>query len=114
MRYKKLKPREKRRRRIRKKVVGTPERPRLSVFKSNRYVYAQVIDDTRQHTLASAHSLKEAKGGNKAAAARVGKLVAERLKGRNINAVVFDRSGYRFHGVIREVAQAAREAGLKF
>jgi large subunit ribosomal protein L18 len=101
-------------------VFGTPERPRLNVFRSNTHIYAQVIDDTTGRTLASASTLdKEIKGmlkrgGNLEAAAAVGRLVAERALKANLNAVVFDRGGYRFHGRIRALAEASREKGLRF
>ena len=105
--------------RIRKKVSGSPERPRLSVYKSLRYIYAQVIDDTTGKTLAAASSLsKELKGKAKDAnktdeAKLVGALVAEKCKAAQVEAVVFDRNGYPYHGRIAAVANGAREAGLK-
>ncbi len=105
--------------RIRKKVSGTVERPRLSVYKSLKYVYAQVIDDSTGKTLAFASSLsKELKGKDegdkKADAKRVGTLIAEKAKAAKVEAVVFDRNGNPYHGRIAAVADAAREAGLKF
>jgi len=112
--------RERRKLRIRKKVNGVPARPRLSVFRSARHIYAQVIDDTTGQTLAHASTLsKEIRGGledaDKSAAARqVGKLIAELCKSKEISRVVFDRNGYLFHGRISALAQAAREAGLEF
>ena len=106
--------------RIRKKLSGTPVRPRLAVFRSNKHIYAQVIDDAKGTTLTAASSLEaDAKkgiknGGNVAAAKAVGKLVAERAKAKGIDAVLFDRGGYLYHGRIKALADAAREAGLKF
>ncbi len=110
--------REKKKRKIRSTVNGTLERPRLSVFKSARNIYVQAIDDVQQKTLASA-STKEKdfslpNGGNCTAAKEVGKLIAERLQASNIKDVVFDRNGFIYHGRIKDLAQAAREAGLKF
>lgn len=105
--------------RIRKKVSGTSERPRLTVYKSLKHIYAQVVDDSTGNTLASASTLaKELKGKDegdkKADAKRVGALIAERCKAANINQVVFDRNGFPYHGRIAAVADAAREAGLQF
>jgi large subunit ribosomal protein L18 len=105
--------------RIRKKVVGTPDRPRLSIYKSLKYVYAQVIDDASGKTLAFASSLsKELKskdeGDKKADAKRVGALIAEKCKTAKVTAVVFDRNGFPYQGRIAAVADAAREAGLQF
>lgn len=107
--------------RLRQRLAGTPERPRLAVFKSAKYVYAQIIDDESGRTLASATSLEAAlKGridggaGNKAAARLVGEAVAERAIERGISQVVFDRGGYRYHGKVRELAEAARSKGLQF
>jgi large subunit ribosomal protein L18 len=114
MAHKKLTAREKRQVRIRKKVTGTAERPRLSVFRSNKSLYLQLIDDVAQKTLVSASTLKEGKGANKDAAKWVGKSLAEKALQHKIETVVFDRSGYRYHGVIKEIADAAREGGLKF
>ncbi len=107
-------------RRVRQMVTGTPERPRLSVYRSLTHLYAQVIDDTTGRTLASASSNdKESRkltkgGGNVAAAKVVGKTVAERARQKGILQVVFDRGGYRYHGRVKALAEAAREAGLKF
>ncbi len=112
--------RRRRHRHVRKRVVGSPERPRLAVYRSNRHIYAQVIDDERGVTLASASSLEnemrgELKtGANKDAAAAVGKRVAERAVAAGVSEVVFDRGGYRFHGRLKALADAAREAGLSF
>ncbi len=103
--------------RVRGKVSGTPERPRLNVFRSNANIYAQIIDDVAGVTLASASSLdKEISGygGNKEAAREVGKLLAERAKAKGISAVVFDRGGYVYHGRVAELADGAREGGLEF
>ena len=103
--------------RIRKKVSGTAARPRLAVHYSNQHVYAQVIDDVAGRTLAAASTLDksvEKAASNVACAAQVGALVAERAKAANISAVVFDRGGHLYHGKIKALADAAREAGLKF
>ncbi|MBB0242776.1 50S ribosomal protein L18 [Streptomyces alkaliphilus] len=104
--------------RIRKKISGTPERPRLVVTRSNRHVVAQVIDDIAGHTLASASSMdasiRGTDGDKSAQAQRVGALVAERAKAAGIEAVVFDRGGSRYAGRVAALADAAREAGLKF
>lgn len=102
--------------RIRKRVEGTPERPRLSVYRSGQHIYAQVIDDTKGHTLASASSLsgEGVTGGNIAGATAVGKLIAEKAKSAGVEKVVFDRGGYIYHGRIKALADAAREAGLDF
>ena len=103
--------------RIRRKLAGSSERPRLAVFRSVAHIYAQVIDDTRGTTLVSASSVdKSAKtnGGNIAAAKAIGKLVAERAKEKGIKSVVFDRGGYQYHGRVKALADAAREAGLEF
>jgi large subunit ribosomal protein L18 len=112
--------RERRKLRIRKKVNGTPARPRLSVFRSARHIYAQVVDDTTGQTLAHASTLsKDLKGtlsedDKTAAAKKVGALIAKICKSKKIDRVVFDRNGYRYHGRITALAQAAREAGLEF
>jgi len=100
---------------VRRKVSGTPERPRLAVFRSNKHIYAQVIDDLAGVTLASASTVADdAKGAKAEAAAAVGTLVAERAKAAGIDTVVFDRGGFRFHGRVAAIAEAARQAGLKF
>ncbi|MDH6311340.1 large subunit ribosomal protein L18 [Parabacteroides sp. PFB2-10] len=100
---------------IRGKISGTTERPRLTVFRSNKQIYAQVIDDTTGKTLAAASSLKmEEKGSKKEVAAKVGELVAKNAQEAGIQAVVFDRNGYLYHGRIKELADAARKGGLKF
>lgn len=112
--------RERRRGRIRKKVFGTPERPRLSVFRSLNNIYAQIIDDTRGHTLVSASTLdKELRDlpghkGNKEFAKKVGELIAERALQLGITKVVFDRAGYKYHGCVKALADAARQKGLQF
>ena len=102
--------------RIRSRVSGTQERPRLAVFRSVKHIYAQVIDDTKGHTVVAAGSNeKDSKnGGNVAGAKEIGKLVAERAKDKGIKAVVFDRGGYLYHGRVKALADAAREAGLEF
>jgi large subunit ribosomal protein L18 len=102
--------------RIRSRVSGTGERPRLAVFRSVKHIYAQVIDDTKGHTVVAAGSNeKDSKnGGNVTGAKEIGKLVAERAKDRGIKAVVFDRGGYQYHGRVKALAEAAREAGLEF
>ena len=104
-------------RRLRRKVEGTSERPRLCVFRSLKHIYAQVIDDGKGCTLAAASSGKEggkASGGNLAGAKDVGRLIAERAKAKGIKKVVFDRGGYLYHGRVKALAEAAREAGLEF
>ena len=109
--------REKRHLRVRKKVFGTVERPRLSVFKSEKNIYAQVIDDINGVTLVAASSLDKDfsdKGGNKEGAKLVGEVVAKRAIEKGITEVVFDRGGYIYHGRVKELAEAAREAGLQF
>jgi large subunit ribosomal protein L18 len=102
--------------RIRSRVSGTQERPRLAVFRSVKHIYAQVIDDTKGHTVVAAGSTeKDSKnGGNVIGAKEIGKLVAERAKDKGIKAVVFDRGGYQYHGRVKALAEAAREAGLEF
>jgi large subunit ribosomal protein L18 len=103
--------------RIRRKLSGTAERPRLAVFRSVAHIYAQVIDDAAGATVVSASSVDKAaktNGGNVAAAKAIGKLVAERAKEKGIKSVVFDRGGYQYHGRVKALADAAREAGLEF
>ncbi len=103
--------------RVRGKIFGTPDTPRLAVFRSNKQIYAQIIDDVNGVTLAAAGSvkIKEAQSVNKVdQAGMVGKAIAEVAKGKDIENVVFDRSGYLYHGRIKSLADAAREAGLKF
>jgi large subunit ribosomal protein L18 len=121
------KTREKQRRRhrahlrVRKRVTGTAERPRLSVFKSLRYIYAQIIDDRQGVTLVTASSLEptlkqrlEGHGANQVAARTVGEVLAERAREKGIAKVVFDRGGYVYHGNVKALAEAAREQGLEF
>ncbi len=110
--------RSRRHHRVRKKVIGTAERPRLAVFRSNKHIVAQVIDDGTGRTLASASTVeKDVRGsgttGNIRAAATVGRLVAERAKAAGVTSVVFDRGGFLYHGRVAAVADAAREAGLQ-
>jgi large subunit ribosomal protein L18 len=127
MRYqfkKSLSPRKRRHLRVRAKISGTAERPRLNVFRSNQHTYAQVIDDTAAHTLASASTLEPAireeftaedNGHRRIHEANVvGRVVAERAKEKGVRRVIFDRGGYKFHGRVKAVAEAAREAGLEF
>ena len=107
----------KRHARVRAKVSGTAERPRLAVYRSNAHIYAQIIDDVNGVTLvAAASNEKDFEGdtGNKEAASKVGKLVAERTKAKGIDTVVFDRGGYIYHGRVAELAEGAREGGLEF
>ena len=109
--------RQRRHTRVRNKISGTPERPRLCIFRSNNNIYVQVIDDVAANTLVSASTLdKEVKEkhANKQAAKEVGALIAKRALEKNIKEVVFDRGGYIYHGVVKELAEAAREAGLVF
>jgi len=110
--------RTKRHERIRLRLSGTPARPRLAIFRSLNHIYAQVIDDTTGQTLAAASSLdtglRAAEGTKTADAKRVGQLVAERAKAAGIGQVVFDRAGFKYHGRVRSLAEAAREAGLDF
>jgi len=105
-----------RHRRVRSKITGTAARPRLAVYRSNARIYAQVIDDASGHTLVSASSLDKDVAGSKRAeqAALVGKLLAERAKGAGVQTVVFDRGGYLYHGRVKALADAGREAGLEF
>lgn len=111
----KLVRRERRKTGIRKRIFGTPERPRLTVFKSIKHIYAQIIDDLSGRTLAAASSAQaKIAGGNKTAAAQVGKALAEKAKAAGVTQVAFDRSGFKFHGRIKALADAAREGGLKF
>lgn len=101
--------------RLRKKIKGTSARPRLSVFRSNKAIYCQVIDDVSGVTLAQASSKEGAAEGNKSNQAKaVGKLIAERASAKNISTVVFDRGGYLYHGRVKALADGAREGGLKF
>jgi large subunit ribosomal protein L18 len=116
----KNKARLKRHLRVRKKITGTSERPRLNIFRSSKHMYAQIIDDTKGVTLVSASTqdkeLREqiSNGGNVEAARKVGRLIAERAKAKGLEKVVFDRGGYLYHGRVQALADAAREAGLEF
>ena len=112
--------RERRQRHVRKKLVGSIERPRLCIFRSSKHIYAQIVDDAKGHTIVSASTMdpeikgQAAYGGNKAAATFVGKLVAERAKQAGIDKICFDRRSYKYHGRVQALADAAREAGLQF
>jgi len=109
--------RKKRHKRVRSKISGTPQRPRLNVFRSEKHIYAQVIDDVNGVTLCCASTVEkdfEGAGSNKEAAKKVGTMVAERAKAKGLESVVFDRGGYIYHGRVKELAEAAREGGLKF
>ena len=112
--------RRRRHARVRRKVVGTPARPRLAVFRSLNHIYAQVIDDTSGHTLAAASTLdpslrgEQKSGGNIEAAQAVGRLIAQRAREKGVERVVFDRGGFKYHGRVRSLADAAREGGLEF
>lgn len=112
----KLQRRNKIRARIRGRVTGTPERPRLSVYRSNKYIYAQLIDDADGRTVAAASSIeKELDNGSPVEAGKaVGQKLAERAREAGVEAVVFDRNGYRYHGRVRALAEGAREGGLQF
>jgi len=109
-----------RHKRIRKRIYGTPEKPRLSVYRSEKHIYAQIIDDTKGRTLVTASTVEKPlrenlkKTWNIEAAKEVGKLVAERATEKGITEIVFDRGGYKYHGRIKALADAARESGLKF
>ena len=110
-----------RKKRVRKKVKGSPERPRLSVFKSARHIYAQIIDDASASTLADASSLSRdirsevgKKGGSKEGAAIVGKFIGKKAQEKGIKRVIFDRNGFLYHGRVKVLAEAARESGLEF
>ncbi len=116
---KKAELRKRRHARVRKRVVGSPERPRLAIFRSSAHITAQVIDDTTGRTVAAAASVEgDVKGagptGNKTAATTVGRLVAERARAAGVTRVVFDRGGFIYHGRVAALADAAREAGLEF
>ena len=107
----------KRHKRVRAKISGTPERPRLNVFRSETNIYAQIIDDVKGVTLVAASTLDKdfnGNGGNKEAARKVGEMIAKRAAEKGIEEVVFDRGGYIFHGRVKELADGAREGGLKF
>jgi len=111
----------KRKKRVRTKVKGTTQRPRLSVFRTAKHIYAQIIDDTAAQTVVDASSVSkelrpliEGKGGNKAGAALVGEFIAKRAAGKGIKQVVFDRNGFLYHGRVKTLAEAARQHGLEF
>jgi len=113
--------RQKRKKRVRKKISGTPERPRLTVFRSSKNIYAQIIDDTVSRTLVDASSLSKdirphitGKGGNREGASIIGKFIAERALEKGIKKVIFDRNGFLYHGRVKALAEAAREHGLEF
>jgi large subunit ribosomal protein L18 len=112
--------RKRRKKRFQKKIRGTPERPRLCVYRSNKHIYAQIVDDQETRTLAAVSTLSKElasladKRATKEAAQKVGELIAKKARERNIHKVVFDRNGFLYHGRIRAVADAAREAGLEF
>jgi large subunit ribosomal protein L18 len=110
-----------RKKRVRKRIRGEPGKPRLSVFRSAKHIYAQIIDDTKATTLVDASSLSkeyrpliQGKGGNKTGAAMIGEFIAKRVKAKGIDKVVFDRNGFLYHGRVKALADAAREHGLKF
>ena len=109
--------RDRRHARVRRKISGTPECPRLCMYRSNTNIYAQIIDDVNGNTLVSASTMDKevkTKQANKEAAKEVGALIAKRAKDKKIVDVVFDRSGYRYHGVVKELAESARQGGLNF
>lgn len=111
----KLRARLRRKRHIRKTISGTADRPRLSVFRSAKHIYAQIIDDVSGRTICAASSLGvDVKGGNREGATAVGKALAEKAKAADVQTVVFDRNGFRYHGRVAALADAAREGGLKF
>lgn len=113
--------REKRKKRVRKKVRGTPERPRLTIFRSSKNIYAQIIDDTNFSTIVEASTVSrdirpgiKGKGGNREGASMIGRYIAERALAKGIKKVVFDRNGFLYHGRVKSLAEAARENGLEF
>lgn len=113
--------REKRKKRVRKKVRGTPERPRLTIFRSSKNIYAQIIDDTTFSTIVEASTVSrdirqgiKGRGGNREGASMIGKYIAERALAKGIKKVVFDRNGFLYHGRVKSLAEAARENGLEF
>jgi large subunit ribosomal protein L18 len=104
-----------RHRRVRKKILGSPDRPRLTVYRSNRHIYAQLVDDFAGRTLVSASSVKDANGSDpKERAKAVGSALAQRAKDAGVERVTFDRGGFKYHGRVRALAEGAREGGLKF
>jgi len=111
----KVQGRKRRHNRVRKKVVGTAERPRLAVYRSNRHMYAQVIDDFAGRTLASASTLKDSESSDDrlSAAKAVGEAIADRAKSAGVTSVTFDRGGFRYHGRVKAIAEGAREGGLE-
>jgi large subunit ribosomal protein L18 len=117
---KKIEQRKRRKKHVRRRVVGSPERPRLTVFRSNKNIYAQLIDDEAGHTLASASTTEKALGGeldqtgDQGAAKKVGQAIAAKAAEKGIRKVTFDRNGYHFHGRVRALAEGAREGGLQF
>jgi len=110
--------RAKRKKRIRSRIIGTEEKPRLAIFRSNKHIYVQLVDDAKGHTIASASTCESEKQKdlkpNIDGAKAVGQLIAKRAQAKNISKIVFDRGGYLYHGRIRALADSAREAGLKF
>jgi large subunit ribosomal protein L18 len=113
----KLRKREQRKLHVRKTLSGTPEKPRMTVFKSNKYLYVQVIDDVEGNTLASASSLEESLKGfkrNLDGAGKLGEEIGKRLKEKKVAVVVFDRNGYKYHGIVKAIADGARKAGITF
>ncbi len=113
----KLRKRVQRRLHVRKTLSGTPEKPRMTVFKSNRYLYVQVVDDAAGATLASASTLEESLKGLKRGvdgAAKLGEEIGKRLKEKSVSTVVFDRNGYKYHGIVKAIADGARKAGIAF
>lgn len=117
MAVKKYEGRAHRKKSIRKKIFGTTERPRLTVFRSGKHIYAQIIDDTQGKTLVAASTVEKdhsGTGSNKSGAETVGKKIGERAKAAEVETVVFDRNGYLFHGCIKVLADAARDSGLRF
>ena len=113
----KLRKRQQRKLHVRKTLSGTPEKPRMTIFKSNRFMYVQVIDDAAGVTLASASTLEETLKGlkrNKDGAAKLGEEIGKRLKEKNVGVVVFDRNGYQYHGIVKAIADGARKAGIAF
>ncbi len=115
-RYSRLVRRLRRKKGIRKRIVGTPQRPRLTVYRSLKHIYAQVVDDLSGRTLVAASSVQQhlEKGGNKSAAEKVGTALAERARAAGIETVSFDRNGFRYHGRVQALADAARKGGLSF
>ena len=113
----KIEQRERRHKRVRKKILGTQERPRLNIYKSNRYIYAQIIDDMKSHTIVSASSLEselKMEKINCEISKKVGLIIGSRAIEQGIKQVIFDRSGYRYHGNVKSLAEGARESGLEF